>query len=236
MTKDGFPQFFRRLKRRLFDSSYCQGRDRHCQKATEYNVFSRDEVLVPPPTDPPTKAPLPSPPPTESPMKSPNVPPTAAPTVGMPAPATNSPTLALSTVRPTTVRSSSSSPTSSSAEGSSPVSERCTVDDEGNYGTTGNNNYTQQLVAFDYQVQTTVNQSVDQLNNGILSLLEQRLSALLAQVWFAECSAEEEGGTVSVASSFNNFRRWLQGGNASSITGLSSAPADYVRPGIAGGT
>ena len=109
------------------------------------------------------------------------------------------------------------------------MSERCAVDGEGNYGNTAGDNNTQQLVAFDYQVQTTVNQSVDELNGGILSKLEGRLAALMAKVWFAEC----QEGAVSFAS-FNH--RWLQNGNVSSVTGLSSAPADYVRPGIAGGT
>lgn len=106
----------------------------------------------------------------------------------------------------------------------------CQVDEQGNFGPSSVTN--RQEVRYLYQVQTTMEQSVNSLNEVVLKDLETRMSELLLLHML-------EGVVCRVKET--NFRvgsRLLQGvgSDESGIVGISSAPIDEVRPGLEGST
>ena len=120
-------------------------------------------------------------------------------------------------------------PVQSAPPSRAPVQEvlpNCTVDDDGNYQSTGMQ--LRERVTFQYQVQTTRNQDVETMNGQTLSLIEKKLSSLLvAAIWNGlTCQAVEDAGLQ---------RGILQDVLDGSVSGLLAAPVDEVVAGVEGG-
>jgi hypothetical protein len=237
--------------------------ERHCEGASEYNVFSRQDDTAESggtadaPSGTMTTATMPS----------------SFPTKGQPEmqadyPIFPTPTTTTAdyyeditlfpTIPQATEADSSSSTTDDNFDDDvmptrSPVPatfpQTCIVDRAGNVqvsDTITNSSSLEQrqellvVVAFDYQVQTTVNNSVDDMQpGGWLDSLEQGLVDLLAK---ALLQCKEEGtstttATIATAQRMANsvLQPAVRTTTSFEASGIMKAPADFVRPGLQGG-
>lgn len=130
----------------------------------------------------------------------------------------------------------------------------CTSDAAGAFGSASNiNNATTVfqraavndffLVEFQYQVQTSLSQTVPSLlsNASALLSIEKAVSDLLVATFFEGCNDATTAASAEHTGAWQRRRDHvrLQQSQESSddgLTGLTAAPADRILPGLAGGT
>ena len=133
-------------------------------------------------------------------------------------------------------------------EGNLPQSsdELCVADQYGNFGVTSD--AYEEVILYQYQVQTTVDLSATDVNDNVLSVLEKALSDELVPDLFdgTQCAYRRRikvGDHDNVASdppeeqSISQPQLSAEDGSLdTSLTGLQTVPRDLIAPGVEGGT